>query len=75
MTQRNSLLYGGRRYTQNDKRVEVEFRGLLSKKDYNKVVEKLKKEGELVRKFKRLLLAYSIFKERNKNEYKVQNNR
>jgi len=45
---------------QNDKRVEVEFRGLLSKNDYNKVVEKLKKEGKLAKKFKRLLLAYSI---------------
>ena len=29
---------------QNDKRIEVEFRGLLSKNDYNKVVEKLKKK-------------------------------
>jgi len=57
---------------QNDKRVEVEFRGLLSKNDYNKVVEKLKKEGELVRKFKRLLLAYSIFKEGNKNDIRCR---
>jgi adenylate cyclase class IV len=57
---------------QNDKRVEVEFRGLLSKNDYNRVIEKLRKEGKLIKKFKRLLLAYSTFKEGNTSDIRCR---
>jgi len=57
---------------QNDKRVEVEFRGLLSKKDYNRIIEKLRKEGKLIKKFKRLLLAYSTFKEGNTSDIRCR---
>jgi len=59
-------------YMQNDKKIEVEVRGLLSKREYSRVVEKLKKEGELVKNFKRILIAYSTFTEGNTSDIRCR---